>query len=65
MAWIWRLELEKVWLGFGGSTFRKIHLVNWNSVSQGKGKGGLGIIRLGLLNRALLGKWAWREIVYY
>ena len=58
--------LEKIQRDFlmgGGSTFRKIDLVNWNSVSQGKGKGGLGIIRLGLLNRALLGKWAWRFAV--
>ena len=53
-------KIQRYFLWEGGSTVRKIHLVNWNSVSQGKDKGGLGIRRLDLLNRALLGKWAWR-----
>ena len=41
---------------------RKIHLVSWNSISQGEEKDGLGIRRVDL-NRALLGKWAWRFAV--
>ena len=59
-------RLEKIQRGFlwgGDSIVRKIHLVSWNFVSQGKEKGGLGIRRLDLLNRALLGKWAWRFAV--
>ena len=52
-----RLPLE------GGSLANKIHLVNWRTVNLGKEKGGLGIRRLDLLNRALLGKWAWRFLV--
>ena len=32
-------------------------------MSQGKENGGLGIRKLDLLNRALLGKWAYRFIV--
>ena len=59
-----RLEkIQRDFLWGGGSTVRKIHLVNWNFVSQGKDKGGLGLRRLDLLNRALLGKWAWRFAV--
>ena len=46
--------------GGGGSLANKIHLVNWRTVSLGKDKGGLGIRRLNLLNRALLGKWTLR-----
>ena len=49
--------------GGGGSLANKIHLVNWRIVCLGKEKGGLGIISLDLLNRALLGKWAWRFAV--
>ena len=43
--------------GGGVSLIRNIHLVNWRIISQGKEKGGLGIRRLDLLNKALLGKW--------
>ena len=36
---------------------KKIHLVGWKTVCMAKEKGGLGIKKLALLNRALLYKW--------
>ena len=52
----WKKSKE---ISFGGGFLaNKIHLVNWSTVSLGKEKGGLGIRRFDLLNRALLGKWA-------
>ena len=36
---------------------RKVHLVKWEVVSADKEKGGLGIRKLALLNKALLGRW--------
>nr|CAN73158.1 hypothetical protein VITISV_017219 [Vitis vinifera] len=56
-----RLEkIERDFLRGGGALERKPHLVNWDTVCMDKRKGGLGVRRLSILNRALLCKWNWR-----
>ena len=39
---------------------QKIHWVDWNFVCNLKENGGLGIVDVGIKNRALLNKWVWR-----
>ena len=55
-------RLEKIqWISMGGGTSRrKIYLVNWRIICSSKDKGSLDIRRLTLMNRSLQGKWSSR-----
>ena len=54
-----RLEkIQKDFVWGSSSIKRKIHLIKWENVCQCKMKGGLGIISLILMDKALLSKWA-------
>ncbi|RVX15951.1 Auxilin-related protein 1 [Vitis vinifera] len=59
-------KLQRDFLWGGGNMERKVHLVKWEIVCGDKERGGLGLRKLGLLNKALLGKWiggVWKEIM--
>ena len=56
-----RLEkIQREFLWSGGSLAKKSHLVNWKTVCTEKKKGGLGLRRFSILNKALVCKWCWR-----
>ncbi|XP_017979659.1 PREDICTED: uncharacterized protein LOC108662698 [Theobroma cacao] len=65
--------IQRNFLWSGSSEKKKIHYVNWSTVSNPKTQGRLGIIDLELKNRALLNKWLlryanepdriWRQVV--
>ena len=56
-----RLEKnQRDFLWGGGSSEKKLHLVNWEIICSSKERGGMGIRSLFTMKRALLGKWVWR-----
>ena len=56
-----RLEkIQREFLWSGGSLAKKTHLVNWKTVCTEKKKGGLGLRRFSILNKALMCKWCCR-----
>ena len=56
-----RLEkIQREFLWSGNSLAKKTHLVNWKTVCTEKKKGGLGLRRFSILNKALMCKWCWR-----
>jgi hypothetical protein len=53
-----RIQREFLWGGARGG--RKVCWVKWKKVCQPRGKGGLGVRDVKLMNMSLLAKWKWR-----
>ena len=53
-----RIQREFLWGGVGG--WKKISWVKWDTACQSKGKGGLGVKDIWVMNVSLLAKWRWR-----
>ncbi|XP_042950267.1 uncharacterized protein LOC122282377 [Carya illinoinensis] len=53
-----KLQRDFLWGGIGEEF--KFHLIRWEQVCRPISNGGLGIRKLRIFNRALLGKWLWR-----
>lgn len=56
-------KMEKICRDFiwhGCDSDQKVHLINWKTIQEGKGEGGLGIQSLVNMNKALVGKMCWR-----
>jgi hypothetical protein len=53
-----RIQRDFLWGGVRGG--RKVFWVKWRKVCQPRGKGGLGVRDVRLVNTSLLAKWKWR-----
>ena len=52
--------LQRDFLSSGAGEGKKDHLLRWEIVCRSKEQGGLGLGKIYLKNRALMGKWLWR-----